>query len=90
MKFFQFLITLFGINSCDTNRKPAEEKTKTRVLVVVEKGTGSVGFYSENGVRINTVKIGEYPHEIVCSADNKFAYVTNNGSLRYTDEVEGG
>ena len=84
------IILLPGIYSCDFGNQQSADKTKTRALVVVEKGSGSVGFYSEDGIRIKTVKIGTYPHEMVFSADRKRAFVTNNGSLRYLDEVEGG
>lgn len=63
---------------------------KERVLVVVEKVMGSVGFYDEYGSLINRLKIGELPHEMVFTPDRKTAFVTRNGSFRFTDRVEGG
>ena len=61
-----------------------------KVLVVVEKGISSVGFYTEEGHRIKSLKLDTFPHEMRFSPDRRFAYITNNGSLRFNDEVEGG
>ena len=63
---------------------------KEHVLVVVEKVAGSVGFYSEQGSHLLSLPVGEFPHEMIFTPDRKRAYITNNGSLRYTDEVQGG
>jgi len=60
------------------------------LLTVVEKGKSSVGFYTPEGKRIAGAKVDTFPHEMRFSSDRKYAYVTNNGSLRYTDTVEGG
>ncbi len=59
-------------------------------LAVVEKIAGAVGFYATDGRRIAGVKVGTHPHEIVLSADKKYAYVTDNGILWMTDAGEGG
>lgn len=77
------------LHAC-ASTKNDDEGASGRVLVVVEKGLGSVGFYTEDGKRLSGAPVGEFPHEMVFSADRKLAYVTDNGSLRFTDDVEGG
>jgi len=59
-------------------------------LAVVEKGISSVGFYTPEGYRLKTVKLDTFPHEMEFSPDYKYAFITNNGSLRYGDKVSGG
>lgn len=59
-------------------------------LVIVEKKAGAVGFYTQDGKRTAGVKIGEHPHEIVLSADNRYAYVSDNGILWMQYAGEGG
>lgn len=59
-------------------------------LAVVEKIAGKVGFYDASGQRVAEVKIGEYPHEIVASADGRTLYVSNNGILWMQYAGEGG
>jgi hypothetical protein len=63
---------------------------RQHVFVVIEKGKGSVGLYSDEGIHLKSIRTGLYPHEMIFTEDMKKAYVTNNGSLRYTDNVEGG
>jgi DNA-binding beta-propeller fold protein YncE len=60
------------------------------LLAVVEKGAGSLGFYTPSGERLAGVELDTFPHEMRFSADRKWAYVTNNGSLRYADSAVGG
>lgn len=74
-----------------TRQKDTGDKTGgTRILAIVEKGASSLGFYTEEGTRIKTLHLDTFPHEMRFSPDNKYAYITNNGSLRYADTVEGG
>src|SRR5262249_18626563 len=61
-----------------------------QILLVVLKGTGAVGYYSLDGKLLTTVKVGEHPHEIAISPDGKFAYVTDNGTMRMEDAGKGG
>ncbi|NND06403.1 MAG: hypothetical protein HKN87_08480 [Saprospiraceae bacterium] len=75
------------VPSCKVSFSP---KNMQRVLVAVEKGTSSVGFYTPQGVRVKSLKVDTFPHEMVFYPNQQFAYVTNNGSLRYRDQVEGG
>ena len=59
-------------------------------LAVVEKVSGSVGFYSAEGKHLAEVQVGKYPHEMVLSADKRLLYVTDNGMVWMTDAGEGG
>jgi DNA-binding beta-propeller fold protein YncE len=61
-----------------------------RGLVLVEKGTSSLGFYTAEGVHVKSIKLDTFPHEMRLSPDRRLAYITNNGSLRFTDDVLGG
>jgi len=61
-----------------------------RNLVVMEKGIHQVGFYSPGGKHIKSVRVGNHPHEMVISEDGRFAYVTDNGTMRYSEPAEGG
>lgn len=63
---------------------------ESKFLLVVEKGTNSAGIYSIEGEHIKSFVIDTLPHEMRLSADRKYAYITNNGSLRFTDSVSGG
>lgn len=94
MKAVNFFIPLFIcfliFVSCKTEKDYTLPNERTKVLTIVEKGTSSVGFYTEEGELIKSLKLDTLPHEMRLSADRKFAYITNNGSMRYADEVEGG
>lgn len=59
-------------------------------LAVVQKISGTVGFYSNDGNLLGQVQVGKHPHEAVLSPDGKLLYVTNNGILWMTDPGEGG
>jgi YVTN family beta-propeller protein len=59
-------------------------------LVVVEKISGSVSFYTAGGKRVGDIQLGGHPHEIILSPDSRSLYVTDNGILWMTDPGEGG
>ena len=59
-------------------------------LAVVEKISGSVGFYTADGQLKGEVKVGNFPHEAVLSPDGRLLYVSDNGVLWMTEEGEGG
>lgn len=94
MKFTKICIILISclvvVSSCVRHEQKSDQLNVTKVLTIVEKGINSVGFFTENGDLIKTVKIDTFPHEMRFSPDRKFAYITNNGSLRYYDKVDGG
>ena len=82
--------SLIIVSSCVWHEQKRTQVSVSKVLTIVEKGIHSVGFYTEEGILIKSLKIDTFPHEMRFSADRKFAYVTNNGSLRYYDKVKGG
>jgi YVTN family beta-propeller protein len=74
------LVVLFAAALCAQNH----------TMAIVEKKAGQVGFYSPDGRRLAGVKIGEHPHEIVVAADNRTAYISDNGILWMQYAGEGG
>ena len=58
-------------------------------LAVVEKISGFLGFYAEDGKPICEVKLGIFPHEAVLSRDGRFLYVSDNGVLWMTEDAPG-
>ncbi|MBN2411153.1 VCBS repeat-containing protein [candidate division KSB1 bacterium] len=59
-------------------------------LIVVEKGLHAVSFYTFMGNYIKSIDTGIHPHEMVLSANGRFAYITDTGTMRDTDTGEGG
>jgi YVTN family beta-propeller protein len=51
-------------------------------LLVLHKGASSLGFYTAEGKMLFTSPTGEHPHEIVLSPDGRYAYTTDNGTMR--------
>ena len=59
-------------------------------LLVLEKLSSQLGFYTVDGKRLAGVAVGRHPHELILSADGRYAYTTNNGKVWMTDPGEGG
>src|SRR5215213_4077430 len=59
-------------------------------LAVIQKISGTVGFYTRDGRLLGQVPVGKHPHEAVLSPDKKLLYVTDNGILWMTDPGDGG
>jgi YVTN family beta-propeller protein len=78
----QFFVAMFFVCASVFGQEAA--------LAVVEKISGSVGFYSAEGKQLGEVKVGKNPHEMILSADKRLLYVTDNGMLWMTDPGEGG
>jgi hypothetical protein len=57
---------------------------------VLQKLDHSVAFYSAEGQLLETVPVGQYPHEMILSPDGQLAYVTDYGALGAEYEGEGG
>jgi len=60
------------------------------VALVSQKAASSVAFYTWEGELLKTVPAGKHPHEIVLSADGRFAYTTDNGTMAIEVEGQGG
>ena len=82
MKILVLFVAMLSVSPAVSDDRPA--------LAVVEKISGSVGFYTAEGRRIGGVKVGAYPHEIILSPDRRHAYVSDNGILWMTNPGEGG
>lgn len=59
-------------------------------LLILHKGGNSLGFYSEDGRLLQTVAVGQHPHEMVLSPDGKLVYITDNGTMRIEQAGAGG
>ena len=82
MKILVLLLAVLHVAQATPDERPA--------LAVVEKISGSVGFYTAEGKRIGGVQVGVHPHEIILSPDRRYAYVSDNGILWMTNPSEGG
>jgi len=59
-------------------------------LLIVHKGSSALGFYQLDGKLLASVPIGKHPHELVFSADGRYAYITDNGVMRVEETDKGG
>ncbi len=82
MRILVLLLAALHLAQATPDERPA--------LAVVEKISGSVGFYTAEGKRIGGVQVGVHPHEIILSPDRRYAYVSDNGILWMTNPGEGG
>lgn len=60
------------------------------VLLILHKGASSLGFYTPAGQLVDSVDVGKHPHEIVLSPDGRFAYTSDNGTMRIEEAGTGG
>jgi YVTN family beta-propeller protein len=58
-------------------------------FVVVQKLSGTVGFYDSAGQHISDTKVGQHPHEMALSPDGKTLYVSDNGVVWMTENADG-
>ena len=54
-----------------------------RLLLVVEKGGDSLGFYDEDGARVGGATGGHIPREVVLSPDKRLAYAVPSRHPRH-------
>jgi YVTN family beta-propeller protein len=55
------------------------------VLLVGQKASSTVGFYTPDGKALATVPVGKHPHEMVISPDGRYAYTADNGTMAIED-----
>ncbi len=60
------------------------------VLLVLQKGASSLAFYKPTGELITTIPVGQHPHEMVLSADRRYLYTSDNGTMRIEQAGVGG
>jgi DNA-binding beta-propeller fold protein YncE len=58
-------------------------------FVVVQKLSGTVGFYDSAGKHLGDAKVGQHPHEMALSPDGKTLYVSDNGVVWMTENADG-
>ena len=68
----------------------ATSAAQSPLLLVLEKGSSALGYYTFEGQRVGEVKVGLHPHEMVVSPDGRFAYITDNGTMRIEQPGKGG
>lgn len=59
-------------------------------LLVLHKGDSSLGFYTSRGELLDTVPVGQHPHEMVLAADGRTLYITDNGTMQIEEAGAGG
>src|ERR1043166_9005276 len=59
------------------------------MLLVLQKGGSSLGYYSAMGEYLATVPVGPHPHEMVLSPDGRYLYCTDNGTMLIEQEGKG-
>lgn len=60
------------------------------VLLVLHKGESSLGFYTLEGALLARVPTGKHPHEMAVSADQRYVWITDNGTMRIEEPGAGG
>jgi len=61
-----------------------------QVLLVLLKGANALAYYTPEGQLLTKVPVGQHPHEMLLSRDGKFAYITDNGTMRIENAGQGG
>lgn len=61
----------------------------TTYLILLKK-ENALGFYTPEGEKLATVPVGTHPHEMVLSADGRYVYVTDNGTIYFNQPGKGG
>jgi len=61
-----------------------------QVLLVLLKGASALGFYTLEGKLLDKVEVGTHPHEMVISKDGRYAFTTDNGTMRIEEKAKGG
>ena len=59
-------------------------------LAVLLKGASAMAFYTMDGKEIARTAVRPHPHEMVFSADGRYLYTTDNGTMRIEQEGTGG
>jgi YVTN family beta-propeller protein len=59
-------------------------------LLILHKGSSSLGFYTDDGKLLVSVPVGTHPHEMVLSSDGRYVYTTDNGTMKIEQAGTGG
>jgi DNA-binding beta-propeller fold protein YncE len=84
--FLSLVIAGAGCNSAP----PSEAASSEPLIVVSQKSSTSVGWYTLDGDLVGEAAVSDHPHEIVLSPDKTRLYVADNGVMQIEFEGEGG
>ncbi len=80
------MFRLFLLAAALTTGLNAEQQ----VLLVLFKASSALAFYSMEGQLLAKVPVGKHPHEMVISKDGRYAYTTDNGTMKIEQKGKGG
>ncbi|MCS6952219.1 MAG: YncE family protein [Bryobacteraceae bacterium] len=60
------------------------------VLLVLHKAASFLGFYTLEGELLARVVTGRHPHEMTVSPDERYVWITDNGTMRIEEPGSGG
>ena len=63
---------------------------RAEVLLISHKAISSLGFYTPEGKLVAKAPVGPHPHEFVLSNDGRYAYTTDNGTMKIEEAGTGG
>jgi YVTN family beta-propeller protein len=63
---------------------------QNRILLVLLKSASALAYYSEDGKLLASIPVGQHPHEMVFSADGRYLYTSDNGTMRVENPGAGG
>jgi hypothetical protein len=75
------LVVACGVEPEVEKGKQSESAPAAHYMVLHKLGS-SVGFYTSQGRHVKTTAVGKNPHEMILSADGRYAYVTDYGELK--------
>lgn len=82
------LLVAVGCNSAPP--PPPEEASNDPVLLISQKASKTVAWYTLDGELLGEASVTDHPHEIVLSPDGERLYVTDNGVMQIEFAGEGG
>lgn len=86
---FAISFALLAAVAC-TPEPPPEQAAAEPVLLISQKASKSVGWYTLDGALLAEAAVSDHPHEIVLSPDGQRLYVTDNGVMQIEFAGEGG
>ena len=86
---FTLFAAAFAGVACSSG-PPSEEASTEPVLLISQKASKSIGWYTLDGELLAEAAVSDHPHEIVLSPDGQRLYVTDNGVMQIEFAGEGG
>lgn len=86
---FAISFALLAAVGC-TPGEPLEQASAEPVLLISQKASKSIGWYTLGGELLAEAAVSDHPHEIVLSPDGQRLYVTDNGVMQIEFAGEGG